>query len=60
MAQRTYFIFILLFLSGVSYAQDIQWAAKVLRVSSEFNYEKYPTQYRADQVLGTPSVEHDL
>nr|WKN34752.1 OmpA family protein [Tunicatimonas sp. TK19036] len=46
----------ILLLSTVIYAQDIQWASKVVRFSSEFNYDKFPQQYRADQALGTPSV----
>lgn len=34
----------------------VQWADKVIRVSSELEYSKAPRQYRAEQVLGVPSV----
>ncbi|MEQ9437536.1 MAG: OmpA family protein [Cyclobacteriaceae bacterium] len=47
----------ILFLSAANiWAQEVQWASEVVQFSSEFNYDKYPTQYRADQVLGAPSV----
>ena len=47
---------ILLVYSLNTWAQDIQWASEVVQFSSEFKYDKYPTQYRADQALGAPSV----
>ncbi len=38
-------------------AQEYQWASEVIEVSSEYYYDKYPQQYKADQILGKPSVE---
>ena len=46
----------LLLFTSVAFGQDIQWASSVEEVSSEFNYDKYPEQYRAKEVLGVPST----
>lgn len=35
---------------------QVQWASKIIEVSSEFKYDKYPGQYKAAQALGKPSV----
>lgn len=57
MVYRTSMCLMLLILAKFTFGQEIQWAANVVRVSSEFDYAKYPTQYRAEQVLGEPSLE---
>ncbi len=40
---------------GQSYAQEVQWAAEVQDVSSEYREEKYTKEFRAIQVLGRPN-----
>lgn len=49
--------FLLLAITG--FAQKIQWASEVLEFSSEFIYDKYPSQYTAQQILGEPSIIGD-
>ncbi|MFN8345259.1 MAG: OmpA family protein [Spirosomataceae bacterium] len=39
-----------------SYAQDVQWASKLLGFSSEFRKEEYGKEFRAIQVLGYPNT----
>lgn len=48
--------FVLLFLTWASFAQEVQWASKVLEKSSETVDEKFSPKHRAIQVLGPPSV----
>lgn len=50
-------LFLLFALGG--FAQKVQWANEVLEFSSEFVYDKYPSQYTAQQILGTPSIIGD-
>lgn len=51
-----YLLSCLFFVPVFLLAQDFQWASKVIAFSSEFDYKKYPGQYRANQVLGEPST----
>jgi hypothetical protein len=56
--KKLFNLFIAFFLfSSTVQAQQFFWASKVLSFSSEFNFDKYPTQYRAAEVLGYPSCE---
>lgn len=49
-------ISLLLFLSFVNYAQEVQWASEVLEVSSTFNLGVVTKQFESEQLLGKPSV----
>ena len=44
-------------LFSIAQKPEVQWASSVLSFSSEFYYANYPTQYKANQVLGSPSCE---
>jgi len=44
--------FIILVINSITYGQDIQWASKVLRFSSELT----DTEYSSKQLLGEPNV----
>jgi len=49
----------LVFLTGLlfsSYSQKVQWASQVLEVSSEASYGKNDKAFKAEQVLGKPSM----
>ncbi len=52
-------VLITLLFYSFNFSQDnsIQWANKVLEVSSEFTYEKHPTQYVSKNVLGYPNTD---
>lgn len=51
-------LFLLFFVSTTFsvHAQKTQWADKVLKVSSEYIYEKAPGQYLAAEALGKPTA----
>lgn len=51
------FILWLCFCAALSLnAQEMQWASQVVGFSSEYQYDKYPGQYKGIQALGKPSV----
>ncbi len=45
-------VFLAFIISSAAFAQDVQWASKVLEFSSELT----PVQYSAEQILGKPNV----
>lgn len=55
---KIYLSFILVFSSLFCLAQnsETQWASELIGFSSEFNYKKYPKQYRAVLAVGSPSL----
>lgn len=49
-------IILLSILASFTTFSQVEWASSIHSFSSEFEYEKYPQQYRAKQVLGKPNV----
>lgn len=56
MNMRNCLILLAMILAMPGFGQSIQWADKVLEVSSEYNFVKHPGQSRAAQALGEPSI----
>lgn len=53
--KKLLFSALLVFLSIAGFAQNIQWAKRLIGFSSEYNDSNLPLQYNAIQILGKPS-----
>ena len=54
------YIILLLCLNSLGYAQNTQWASKILGFSSEYRPDKYGFGYRSKQILGEPNKLPDF